>query len=360
MILLLLVQLTLPGIVHQGDRVFFHDARSCALGGITLVLEHSPNPATMGLIQHPSVFVSGGITFFNEKRGLRVYDSYGNNIGISTVTNTSSALASPSACSFVFPFHFLRTGVQFSPVWDYNYSFYREFRDDFYQITRILDQQFSGHTYGVSPMIGISYSWIHAGVMQRFMYGIKNFKEVINYTNGPDSVTTSECDLNGTSTQCGIMLSPGIHIRLSYMYQVSYILENNATMVNDTFPESHGIGFMYQPPGRIPTRFFGQVQYEPWDDPLFLYKVGVEHTLLNTYVLRYGFCLYPDYAQTSIWTTVLTIGFGIQHEHFLVDIGYAYGKRDYATANYSTLGDTENLLFDESMSNLALTFTARL
>jgi len=352
--------MTLPGAVNKGDRMFYHDARSCALGGVSLVLEHSTNPAAMGLIKNPSVFVSGALFSLNEKRGLRVYDSYGNNIGVSTVTNTSSTKASPSACTFVFPFHFLRTGFQYSPLWDHNYSYYREYRDDFFQVTRIIDQQYTGQTCALSPMIGLVHSWIQVGVMQRFMYGKRSFEEVIIYPTGPDSVVTSEHDHNGPSTQCGILLSPGINVRLAYMYQFSYILENSASMVNDTFPVQHSIGFMYQPPGRIPTRFCGELIYELWAEPIYIYKIGVEHTLLSSYTLRYGFCLYPDYTQTSIWTTVLTIGFGIHGSNFMVDIAYAYGKRDYATDNYGNLGETDNLLFDESTNDLALTFTVRL
>jgi hypothetical protein len=360
MLVLLIVQLSLPGVMHQGDRTFYYDARSCGIGGVQLVLEHSSNPAAMGLIKNPTVTISGAIQYVNEKRGLRVYDSYGNNIGISTITNNSFTRATPSGCSFVFPFQFLRTGFQFSPIWDYSYSFYREFRDDFYQITKTVDQQYTGRTYALTPMIGFVHSWIQLGIAQRFMYGEKAFESFIIYPNGPDSIETSEYDCNGAATHCGLTLSPGMHFRLSYMYQLPYVIEVGTDALHDSFPAQHSIGFMYQPPGRIPTRFFGEMVYETWEDPLWLYKVGVEHTLLSTYVLRYGFCLYPDYTENSIWTTVLTIGIGIQQSNFLVDIGYAYGKRDYSSHNYDGLGESENLAFDESINNLVLSFTVRL
>jgi hypothetical protein len=285
-----------------------------------------------------------------------VYDSYGNNIGISTVTNTSFTHAAPSACTFVFPFKFLRTGFQFFPLWDYTYSYYREYRDDFYQVTKIIDQKYTGRTYTLAPMLGFVYSWIQVGVAQHFMYGEKTRRSSTIYPDGPDTVDMYTIDDNGTTTQCGILLSPGTHVRLSYMYQFSYILDN----VNDSFPAQHSVGFMYQPPGRIPTKFFGEVLYETWDDPIFQYRVGIEHTLRNTYILRYGFCVYPDYTEPSIWTTALTIGIGLQQSNFLVDIGYAYGKRDYSSRNYGDLGENENLSFDESINSIVLSFTVQL
>jgi hypothetical protein len=360
MILLMIVQLTLPGVIYQGDRVFYHDARSCALGGVMLVLEHSPNPAAMGLLEDVSISVSGALISVNEKRGLRVYDSYGNNIGISTITNTTFTNVSPCACTFIFPFQFIRTGFQFAPVRDYTYSFHREYRDDFFQVTKIIDQEYSGRTYAISPMIALTHSWLNVGVAQRFMYGRRAFRDIIIFPDAPDSTITGEYDLDGINTQCGVLITPNLRFRVSYMYLFSFVLECDDPLQHDSFPAQHNLGFMYQPPGRIPTRFFGEVSYETWDDPVIVYKVGVEHTLRSAYALRYGFCLYPDHVQTAVWTTELTIGFGIHQPHFSADMGYAYGKRDYTSANYNGLGEPENLAFDESFNTLLLSFTIHL
>ncbi|MBN2621172.1 hypothetical protein JXB22_08800 [candidate division WOR-3 bacterium] len=360
MMLLMIVHLTLPGVMNQGDRVLCHDARSCALGNAMLVLEHSPNPSAMGLLEDMSVSISGAIISANEKRGLRVYDSYGNNIGISTITNTTFTNVLPCACTFVFPLQFIRTGFQFAPVRDYTYSFHREYRDDFYQVTKVVDQEYSGRTYAISPMIAVTHSWLNIGVAQRFMYGRREFREMIIFPDAPDSAVTDEHDLNGMNTRCGVLIAPDMHFRVSYMYAFAYVLECDDPLQHDSFPAQHNLGFMYQPPGRIPTRFFGEVACETYDDPVFVYKIGVEHTLQTSYALRYGFCLYPDHVQPAVWTTVLTVGCGIHQPHFSADMGYAYGKRDYTSANYNGLGETENLVFDESLNTFLLSFTVHL
>ena len=87
MLLLFLFGLTLPGVSSQGDRIFYRDARSLSLGGVSIVLEIPDNPASMGMVNEKSVFVSGMLVTQNERRGLRVYDSYGNNIGITYLRN---------------------------------------------------------------------------------------------------------------------------------------------------------------------------------------------------------------------------------------------------------------------------------
>jgi len=139
---------------------------------------------------------------------------------------------------------------------------------------------------------------------------------------------------------------------------MSYTIDNQNSAVHDSFPEQHALGIMYRPPVRIPTAFFTEIQYEPWDNAVLIYKVGVEHTLMGAYALRYGFCLYPDHIEPSIWTTVLTVGFGIQRSSYHMDIGYALGKRDYMSQHFGNITGTENLHFDEAVSTLMISFSA--
>jgi hypothetical protein len=111
---------------------------------------------------------------------------------------------------------------------------------------------------------------------------------------------------------------------------------------------------MYGPPGKVPTKFVAQVDMEMWDENIFSYKFGVEHMILNRYRLRYGFCIFPDYEQPVIWTTNLTVGFGIVSERYMLDIGYGYGKRDYQAFDFETFDVGNNYRFDETTNNLLI------
>lgn len=352
-LLLLLISLTLPGAVNQGDRIFYFDARSLALGGVSTILENGDNPASLGFINEPLLSFSGLMVNAIEKRGLRVYDSYGNNIGIATVSNNISVHTTLGANVIVFPFKFLRLGIKYYPLWDFNYYYYYEYRDDFYQITKIVEDSYDGNIHTISPVLGLTYRFINFGIEQDFLLGKKNSESKVIIPNEADSIKQNEFYYSGKRMKLGLMIATALHLRLSYNFSNEYILESK-TGEDLIYPYSHSVGFLYQPPALVPTKFVVQVEYETWQEPIFIYKFGVEHTILTKYALRYGFSIYPDYTESAIWTTVLTFGFGLQSGRYNVDVGFSYDKRDYFSSDFSNLKAAENLNFNESTKHLLL------
>jgi hypothetical protein len=346
--------LTLPGVSSQGDRIFYHDARSMSLGGVSVVLENTANPASMGLFDKRTVRLSGQLSVQNEGRGLRVYDSFGNNIGIATVANNTGTYLSPGACSFIFPVSMLRVGLEYAPIWDHNYSYREEHRDDFYQIIRIDELRHRGYVQAVAPMVALNYRFISLGVENAFLMGKRVVEETVIIPQLADTVSSEEATFDGSRIKIGIEAAPTMNFRVAYTYQHHYELAD----VGYEYPETHVIGIMYQPPGRIPTKFLAQIEAEMWEgiigDNIFIYKIGVEHMILRKYNLRYGFCVFPDYTQSVIWTTNLTFGFGFHTDLYSLDIGYCYGKRDYLAADYIYLILSENYKFDETTHHFVI------
>ncbi len=358
MLLLILVSLTLPGISSHGDRIFYHDARSLALGGVSGVLENSYNPAAMGFVDDRTVYVSGWLANQNERRGLRVYDSYGNNIGISTVANNTRTNLSFGPSSMILPFKMLRFGLQYAPVWDYNYYYHYEQRDDFYQLIRIEEQRYHGYVHAFSPLFALRYSFASVGIEYSFLRGTWSREDRVIIPQVADSVDQQEMKFEGNKVRIGVALAPGTNFRFSYMYQSGYDLDDG----DFAYPDVHSAAIMYQPPGRIPTKFLAQVDLEMWgpatlnlldeNQPIVIYKLGVEHMISGRYALRYGFCVFPDYEQPAIWTTNLTLGFGLNAGRYFFDIGYAYGKRDYLNSDFPTFDVGTNYKFDETTHTL--------
>ena len=340
--------LTLPGVSYQGDRIFYTDARSMSLGGVSLVLESADNPASMTLFKQRAIRVSGLISVQNEDRGLRVYDSFGNNIGIATVASNTGTYPNPGNCFVVFPFRMLRLGLQYAPVWDYNYTYYEEHRDDFYQIVRIDELTHRGYAHAITPVIALNYKFISIGAGNSFLLGKRTMERTVIIPQLADTVSSEETNLSGNRIKLGATFMPAINFRMSYTYRHKYQLAD----AGYEYPEVHSFGLMYQPPGRIPTRFVAQVEAEMWDgifsENILIYKIGVEHMILQKYNLRYGFCVFPDYQQDVIWTTNLTLGFGFQTGFYAFDIGYCYGKRDYLASDYAHLELSENYKLDET------------
>jgi len=350
MLLLFITSLTLPGISGQGDRIFYHDAYSLSMGGVSAVCENSCNPAAMGLIEYRSVYASGWFVVQNERRGLRVYDSFGNNIGISTVTNNTSTKVSAGPAAIIIPFKALRFGLLYAPVWDYSYFYRYEQRDDFYQLIRIDEEESRGHIYAFSPRMSLTYKWINIGFEYGFMHGTWHREERVVIPQMADSVDEHETDFSGNRARVGVAVSPSVNLRFAFTYQPRYDLLDGSF----SYPDMYSWAIMYQPPGRIPTRFVGQVEFESWDQSILIYKIGVEHMILNRYAMRYGFCVFPDYTERAIWTTNLTLGFGMRVGRYSFDIGYGYGKRDYLDSDFATFDVGTNYKFDETTHNFLI------
>lgn len=308
------------------------------------MLEYSCNPASIGLVNERTLVASGLLALQNERRGLRVYDSYGNNIGISTVTNNTNTKAHIGPSVFIYPYKTLRFGLSYAPVWDYNYYHYYERRDDFYQLVRIEENTYRGYMHAVSPLLGLKYKNLSIGFEYGFLSGQWYQEDKVVIPQIADSVEQQETQFSGNKIRFGASFNPNFNFRFAYTYQHEYEISD----LTFAYPSTHILAVMYQPAGRIPTRFVGQVEYEMWEDNVLIYKFGVEHMLVGRYALRYGFCIFPDYGQPAIWTTTLTFGFGLNTELYFFDIGYAYGKRDYLSSDFGTLDVDNNYRFDET------------
>jgi hypothetical protein len=149
----------------------------------------------------------------------------------------------------------------------------------------------------------------------------------------------------------GCAIAPSLNLRIGYTYRAAYDLAD----AGFSYPDAHALAIMYQPPGRIPTKFVGQVELEMWDENVLIYKFGVEHMIMGRYALRYGFCIFPDYEERAIWTTNLTVGAGATMGRYFLDIGYGYGKRDYLNADFQTFDVGTNYKFDETTHNFLVT-----
>ncbi len=358
MLLLILLNFTLPGVLNQGDRLFYYDARSLGLGGNTTVLEKSINPAGIGLSEKIQAFGSGFLFTGTEKRGLRVYDSYGNNIGISTISINRTTKPDFIPAGFVIPVNILRFGIRYYRLQDFNYLYHYDYRDDFYQIVKTVDNVYSGSLNSIAPLLGINYKWINIGVERTFVHGKIERELKILFPDQDDSITSISYNLSGNGAKVGMLLAPSMYFRFAYYYCPSFKVSGDTISLD--YPVSHNFGILYQPPHRVPTKFAVELNYELWNEPIFVYKFGIEHTILYNYSLRYGFCLFPDNNEPAIWTTNLTLGFGIHLKNYFFDLGFAYGKRDYANTDFGGLDIDRKYIFDEAQSHLIFSFGFRI
>ncbi|MGQ9700914.1 MAG: hypothetical protein ACUVQT_00420 [bacterium] len=358
MFFLIIINFTLPGVLNSGDRLFYYDARSLSLGGNLTVLENTANPASSGLTNRVYLNLGGYLYSGSEKRGLRVYDSYNNNIGVATISSNRTTDLDFTPLGFVVPIKFLRFGLRYYRFYDFNYLYHYDYRDDFYQIIKTVDDRYSGALNLIAPLICINLKGINIGIEQGFIYGKTKQDLQILFPQGADSIWSIDRNWSGSNEKLGLIFVPSAHLRLAYYY--SHKMDVTSKFDSLHYPAGHNFGIYYQPPHRIPTRFVAEIDYESWDEPLLVYKFGVEHTILFIYHLRYGFCVFPDYVEPAVWTTNLTLGFGLQAKNYYFDFGFALGKRDYANTDFGGLDIENKYLFDETQNHFLLSFGFKL
>uniref|UniRef100_A0A7V0Z651 Uncharacterized protein n=1 Tax=candidate division WOR-3 bacterium TaxID=2052148 RepID=A0A7V0Z651_UNCW3 len=358
MLLFFIVNFTLPGVSYQGDPVFYYDARSLGLGGNGTVIENTFNPATICLSEKIQLKLSGFLYEGTEKRGLRVYDSYGNNIGISTFSVCQTSFLDLGPASLVVPIKILRFGLKNYRMYDFSYYFHHTYRDYFYQIIKTVDNTYDGALNSLAPMLGISYKGVNIGLENDFMYGSIKSELKTFYPSAEDSIKSNKKNLSGNGFKAGIIYAPSIYVRVAYFFENKFEVSVENEKIE--YPVCHNAGFYYQPPYHIPTKFVIEFNYRSWDKPIYCYKFGVEHTVLYNYSLRYGFSLYPDYNQPAVWTTNITLGLGGQFKNYDFDVGLSFGKRDYANTDFGGLGIEEKYIFDETNIHYILSFGFKL
>ncbi|MEO0206056.1 MAG: hypothetical protein ABIL22_05220 [candidate division WOR-3 bacterium] len=252
------------------------------------------------------------------------------------------------------PVRSLRFGLKYYRIQDFNYLYHYDYRDDFYQIIKTVDNRYYGSLNAIAPFLGISYKGISIGVEQAFIYGAITKELKTLFPEGEDSVTSISWNSSGDNTKIGLMFAPSINFAFGYYYRHKFAVSDGLGSLD--YPVSHNFGIFYQPPHRVPTKFVAEVDYELWNEPIFVYKFGVEHRILYNYFLRYGFCIFPDCNEPAIWTTNLTLGFGGQVRNYFFDVGFAYGKRDYENTDFGGFDLDKNYIFDETQNHFIFSF----
>jgi hypothetical protein len=267
LVLLLLIGFSLPGVLSQGDRLYYSSARSLGIGGVSEVLEYGDNPASLSIPDNPFILLSGALLRASEKRGLRVYDSYGNNMGISTIADNASLYSGLGSSAIILPFKAFGLGFKYTPLWDFHYRYRFESRDDFYQVVRIEENDYNGSIDGLGPMAGVNLGIVRLGVEATYLVGRKNDETKIILPQAEDSIRQTFVRYHGYTSKMGVLVIPTSQFRFSYSIRFKYTMAADEGDGLD-YPICHSFGCMYQPPSRLPTRLFLELDYEAWTDPV--------------------------------------------------------------------------------------------
>jgi hypothetical protein len=202
--LFLILFLSLPGVNNLGDRIYYTDGRSLSLGGISSLTSSGNNPACLCLIDRISLSITPSYARMSEHRGLRVYDSYGNNIGVSTISKITDGNIGIAAGSALIPIKGFRVGFQYSPLWTFDYYYRREYRDDFFQLFKVETHEYTGSLYSLAPALSFAYKFLSIGIREDFIQGKKDALITIVEPDLPDSVIQLNNSYEGKLTRLAL------------------------------------------------------------------------------------------------------------------------------------------------------------
>lgn len=344
----------LPSDWVYGRALDVPDARSVGLAGVTAVVgspfgflanpalgvlgfDRLAAPALPGDRPAPAVGLGYRLGLVSEQRTRTVYDSYNNAVGELMIADNFGADALPGPIAVSLPVKSVHLGLGLTPRYDYSYQFREELRDGFYQLVGRNDLQLSGQimrstltaAYDLFGAIGLG-----AGIGYDFGERMLQLRD--SSTGDTWQVATSGRP-STIAWSAGLLIHPGRVFRLGVAFEPTLKYRNWSSTLAVNDPMRVRLGACYFAAGRIPAALLGQVVYTDWHgvdsnlNPVIDIRAGVEHRLLNSVSLRYGFGLLPSPKDATVQAGLASIGLGFDSEFAHFDLGANLQRRVFGS-----------------------------
>ena len=332
----------MPMRTYWGRSIDWHNARDLAGGG-TARFDGGPGavfgrPARLGFATDPAIELSFGLRSANEQRTRTVYDRFENAIGEAVVADNMHLAELPGPLAVSWPlFGMGAVGVGFAPVLDFSYEYSKEFRDDFYNLIGEDRVEQTGMVYDAALGLGFRpLGWLSIGAGGAYRFGSRDLQgHTIRY---PDTTRESESgNPAGFAWSGGLALRPLARLVLDVGYNggtelAGWTVDSLAGDVNRAQPWVALVGIAYAAPGALPSRVTGEVAYTAWSgvdtswSNVITARAGVEHTMLNSIKLRYGFGVEPLAFDPTVQVAQVGVGLGFDPGLVLIDVGALFQR----------------------------------
>jgi len=360
---------------YIGEEVTWHNARMLANGGLT-GLEAGPaavfgNPARLGLAARPALSLSYGVKASSEVRTRIVYDQFENALGEVAIADNVHGYGLAGPIAGLYRFGPLALGAGIGPVRDFSYSYYKEYRDDFYVKYGEDRVQQTGSLYDGS--LGLGYrpvSWLSVGATGGYLFGSRRLE--VWSINGADTVHYVETPniARGFGFSGGIVAMPLLRLGIGLDFESGTKAKSRYTVPEDTtwypsasVPWSGRVALSYSVPGSLPSKVTAEGTYEAWHSidarfsNLLTVRAGVEHTMLNFVRLRYGFGVEPMPFDPTIQRADIGLGLGFDAGPMKIDLGLMTARDIIGPENFYNVLTQTDLKIHESRNYFALTVT---
>jgi len=339
MMIKILFLLNLIGFTHlegwlspRGD-ILIGDAEKLAVGGafwLNPIVDHRE-----GL----TITLSGGLNVASEQWKTPTYDRFDNTVGYMTVYSDHNLYPHLSNVKLMFVRGSRFVSFSYGRIYDYNYRYEREYRDDYYTVVGRSEAKRTGGvnefalTFGLLNLknfMNLSLSVAHIQSMDDRSEFFVQGDSVICDTSAQSTSKTTTFKI-GTLFKFGYRASVGIAFRKGF--------ELNAETDKIEYPNAFEVSAVITPPSRMTTKVFINYLY----DGNIRYGLGFAHEIIRNEWIRFGARLERCFECRSDWRPVYSVGYAHTGQKFEFTSGLAVTPVSYRLFSGSNLYKVEEL-----------------
>lgn len=292
------------------------------------------NPGCLGFYPKPIFHLAGGYRIIEEERTRLVYDGFENTMGEAVYADNINFHWYFGSVAAIYRIRNFGFGAGVAPLRDFNYRYHKEYLDDFY--VKIGEDRVEQGGELINATASISFSpvrFISLGVGGRYLWGKRGLEQVI--IRGPDTMRLfSKGNPSGIGWQAGVGLVSGSKLKLDIGYQSPVRLRDWESGKEKIEPRQTVAGLEFSAPGVLPSRFWAEASFTNWSEVesiyrnIFSIRMGVEHLMLNSVRLNYGFGVKPLFSDPDVHMLYADFGIGFNINRWRLNIGLMASREE--------------------------------
>jgi hypothetical protein len=345
-----------------GDKVGIFDARSLAMAGTGAAFGENAfalhaNPACLAAVTDFAVISSIALVKVDEDRAFPFHDSFDGFVDYNTYAMNSNVFGSYAlgvVKSFPQMRRFPNLALAGYPLYDWNYDYFEEVRDESDQLIgkNIIEHRDGVYALSLGAAEGVT-PWLEAGLSINYLKagGIFERRAIGETLIAQDR---QELDADGFNLNLGTVAQVSQRLRLGLVYRSQAKLDgtleisgidianpDSSAKLEYTYPHALVLGVEFRPRNDVTTRLNFDIQFTQWSkfkdendesvkfDDIWEFAGAVEHEFFIGAPIRFGFRYQPSYQDKAITTTAVSFGTGFQYQGFQIDLGGEIGTRSW-------------------------------
>ncbi|MCL6465967.1 MAG: hypothetical protein K6T77_04325, partial [candidate division WOR-3 bacterium] len=248
--------------------------------------------------------------------------------------------------------------VALAPVRDFHYRYLKEYRDEFY--VKIGEDRLEQRGFLYSGNIGAAFKpikFIALGAGFCYAWGERELKSTM--VRGLDTVDFSvKSGPKGLGWNAGLTVAPLLRFSAGLSYQSRLRFNGLDSFDLKGYPERGQIELNYQAPGQLPSQVKLVVGAETWSEiypglhNVIYVQTTVEHIMLNSVRLRYGFGLRPLGTDPTVHRVEALFGLGFNAGRYRINLDGNLNREALNASDFALMPEDADFRAYETKFNL--------